>query len=256
MRETTLGQTSDAVLQLVDRYTMRVANQAPRIAELGEWPDYIDVQESLTGRVPTAQTPSSGFDAGIACTLGLIPSEKQKLSASLHAAYTPAAIEQVRRETEDLAADSETCWWLAACSVCTEGKLTPQQFYEQILSFEKLREEPERRLEAARAELQAMGRRYEVKDGIAFGTVDGAMQGAYIGGHDLAALYDPEDSLYFIGTFRETLGLESFLWSDEVDEQGRPRSGPIHGSRQYVKAADEAEYARVLDALRSNGLLS
>ena len=101
-----------------------------------------------------------------------------------------------------------------------------------------------------------MSQLYTVKDGIAFGTNDGAMQGAYIGGHDLAALYDETNDLYFVGTFRETLGLEDFPWGENLDEQGRPRSGPVHGSRQYVKAADAEEYARVLAALRENGLLS
>jgi hypothetical protein len=195
---------------------------------------------------------ASGFDAGIACALDLIPRERQKLAACLHAAYTPAAVEQVRGEARALDPDSQTCWWLAACSVCREGELTPEDFSQQVAAFTVLARSPHLRLVAAQATCEAMSRSFWMQDGIAFGTEDGAMQGAYVAGHDVAAVHDEKAGLYFVGTFRETLGLEGFPWSDAVDESGRTCSGPVHGSRQFVKAASAEEYRRVLAALRAH----
>jgi hypothetical protein len=247
---------SGSVLSAVERYRSVVAENAGRIAVLGNWPAYINPEESLAGRVPTATATASGFDAGIASALDLIPRTHQKLAACLHAAYTPAAVEQVRAEAGEngqaLEADSQSAWWLAACSVCTEGEITPEDFVQQLEDFKALARSPEKRLAAAQATYQAMSQAFWIADGVAFGTEDGAMQGAYVAGHDLAVVYDEKADLYFIGTFRESLGLEGFPWSDAVDEQGRARSGPVHGSRQFVKAASPEEYQRVLAALRAN----
>jgi hypothetical protein len=101
-----------------------------------------------------------------------------------------------------------------------------------------------------------MSQSFWVEDGVAFGTEDGAMQGAYLAGHDLAVVHDRQAGLYFVGTFQETLGLEEFPWGESVDEQGRPRSGPVHGSHQFIKAASTEEYQRVLATLRANGVIS
>jgi hypothetical protein len=156
----------------------------------------------------------------------------------------------VRAQALTLQADSQTCWWLAACSVCTEGELTPEDFRQQVADFTVLARSPDKRLLAARATYEAMSQAFWIEDGIAFGTEDGAMQGAYVAGHDVAVVHDEKAGLYFIGTFLATLGLEEFPWSDAVDEQGRTRSGPVHGSRQFVKAESREEYQRVLAALR------
>ena len=135
---------------VAERYRAEVATQAPRVASLGVWPPHIDPQASLTGRIPTATATATGFDAGIACALDLIPREHQQLAASLHAAYTPAAIAQVRAEVVALEADSPTGWWLAACSLCVEGELTPAEFVQQVADFTVLARDPKQRLEAAR----------------------------------------------------------------------------------------------------------
>ena len=228
----------------------RVGAAAPRVAELGGWPSYID-PASLTERVPAPERPGSGFDAGIACCLDLIPRSKQRLAASLHAAYTPDAVEQVRREREEMDPDSETCWWLAACSVCEEGRLTPEQFSAQLERFEALRDDPRRRRHDARNELLAMQLRYDERDdGVAYSEFDGGMQGAYIDGHPFAVMYAPDEKLYFVGTFYETLGLEDFDWGSKRDDLDRPRSGPVHGSRQFVRCHDEDELERVLEVVK------
>lgn len=229
----------------------------PRIAQLGEWPEWIG-PESLTDRVPRPGEESSGFDAGIACALDLIPRSKQRLAARLHAAYTEEAVEQVRQEIVDLDPDSETCWWLAGCAVCTEGQVDQRLFLEQVQRFKELARDSQQRLEEAQLTLREMLSTFSVADhgplaGVAIGAVDGCQQGAYIAGYDLAVMKaeSPGDPpLYFLGTFRETLGLELFVWSDEVDSQGRARSGPVHGSHQFVKAGTFAELERAVQVAR------
>jgi len=249
-----VARRTDPDLERTFRLQAKIRQEAPRVASLGNWPSYINVEDSLVGRVPI-ETPASGFDAGIACALDYIPRHKQKLAASLHAAYTPEAVEQVRQEVKKMNPDSETTWWLAACSICTEGKLTAREFNGQVKDFVGLVVSPQKRQEAAQKEFAKMKSLYRIENGVPFGEDDGVMQGAYIAGYDVAAMYDPNSQLYFIGTFRETLGLESFPWSAEVDEQGRNTSGPVHGSKQFVKAKDKEEYLRVLEALKQNSLL-
>jgi hypothetical protein len=227
----------------------KVFAEALRVADQGNWPPHISL-DSLTERVPTDERPGSGFDAGIACALDLIPRPRQALASTLHAAYTPAAVAQVRREAPDMHPDSATAWWLAACSVCEEGRLSPKQFSSQLERFEELRGDDYGRREVAIAELQAMRSRYELLGGIPFSVVDGGMQGAYLDGHPVAVMHAPDEDLYFVGTYEPSLGLEDFAWSDAVDDLDRPRSGPVHGSRQFVKCADKAELERVLEVVK------
>jgi hypothetical protein len=225
----------------------------PRLRELGSWPGYIDAERSLVSRVPTMLSIAPGFDAGIACSLDMIPREKQKLSATLHAAYTEAAVEQVRRETSGiLDADSETCWWLAASSICEEGNISHDAFLDQLHAFRELVRNPEeRRLAAVRA-LADMHRNFRLMDGIPFVTKDGGLQGAYISGYDWGVQYIEAYGLFFIGTFRESLGLEKFNFSTRVDAEMRPMSGPVHGSRQLVKASAMDELVAALEIVRKH----
>lgn len=223
-----------------------VDGAAPRIAELGEWPDHVD-RASLAGRVPVPERTGSGFDAGVACALDLIPRHRQKLSARLHAAYTPPAVAQVRAEAPEMDPDSETCWWAAACSVCVEGRLHVEEFRDQLLAFEALRVDPAARRGAALDEIAAMRSRYELRDGIPFSVEDGGMQGAYVDGHRIAVMHEPDEDIWFIGTFEPSLGLEGFEWGSDIDDLGRPRSGPVHGSRQFVRAGTRSELERALE---------
>lgn len=219
---------------------------SPRVAELGMWPDWVDPM-AIIERLPDPQggQTASGFDAGMACALDLIPRERQRLSAVLHAAYTPEAVRQVREETSgDLDPDSESAWWLAACSICEEGKLTFNDLVEQLEAFDVLRLDAGSRVSAAANALHAMKHDFELRDGIAFALRDGGMQGAYIAGHELAGAYNDQLDLHFLGTFHQSLGLEDFGWSSDTDEQGLARSGPVHGSRQFVKCSSQDEYQR------------
>jgi len=127
---------------------LTVRENAGRVAELGNWPPYIPA-ESLLSRIP-ADNKGSGFDAGLACALDLIPRDKQRLSATLHAAYTAEAVEQVLKESQYMDPQSETTWWLAACHVCDEGAVVDEEhFLWQTQDFSFLVSNAEARVEMA-----------------------------------------------------------------------------------------------------------
>ncbi len=228
-----------------------VAKNATRVATLGQWPVYIS-PESLVERIPKNLIDKApGFDAGIACSLDLIPRDKQELSAKLHANYSKEAVMQIRREISQADPDSETIWWLSACSICDEGEIDAQRFMQQINDFKKLITNNEERLKQALLEFEKMTHSFEVKDGVPFGTQDGCMQGAYIAGFPFRTQYAENYGIYFIGTFEDSLGLENFSWSDEKDDQGRAKSGPVFGSRQFVKCANREEFERAVAVVKS-----
>lgn len=231
--------------------TAATANAA-RLAELGSWPKWIDAVKSLTDRVPTAdQSDAPGLDAGLCCALGLIPEGKQRLAAVLHAAYTEAAVEQVRVEMREPSPDSESVWWLAACSVCREGGIDEQGFLAQLEDFQHLATNADARVAAAVSQLDSMKKKFSVVGGIPFSTEDGGLQGAYLCGSDWGVTYASAYAIFFIGTFRATLGLEDFKFSELKDAKGRPMSGPVHGSKQFVKAASLEELAEVVKTVRA-----
>lgn len=236
-----------------------VSKNSSRIAAIGHWPAWIDRETSLAARVPLAGSAAAGFDAGIACALGLMPAAAEPLCATLHAAYTPAAVTAVRGAIEKddhqnwrvKNAESAACWWLAACSLCTEGDVVDEDaFRAQIAAFAELQKDPAARRAAAEDTLNKMCRSFDTARGYAFGSKDGCMQGAYIAGHDVAVMHAAHHGVYFIGTFHASLGLEHFGWGAATDQKGRAKSGPVHGSRQFVKCADESELARAIKAVR------
>lgn len=246
--------------QPLETIAARVEQNAAQVAALGVWPAHISLSDSLTARVPSAGQKRSGFDAGLAVSLGLIPPHAQPLLAGLHAAYTPALVTQVRAEIEQQPnnnsawqvknADSATCWWLAACSLCIEGdEVDEKTFRQQILDFQTLIDDPAARQTAATKTLNDMTCNFDTKRGYAFGTVDGAIQGAYIAGHSFGVLHHQSRGLYFIGTYLPTLGLEAFEWDKTTDDKGRPTSGPVHGSRQFVKCASKTEMVRAVKVI-------
>lgn len=229
-----------------------IVNAAARLAKLGSWPAHVGGAESLTSRVPQdGDTNAPGFDAGIACALGLIPVDKQRLSAVLHVAYTPEAVAQVRSEAVDMDPDSETTWWLAACWVCREGGIDWALFQEQIEAFGALASDPRARRDAALAEFAAMTHAFTLLNGVPYATRDGGLQGAYLAGFRWGVEWRAAHNIFCVGTYEPTLGLEEFPFSDRADEKGRPMSGPVHGSRQYVKACDFGELARAIEVVRA-----
>lgn|SRR3989338_1585074 len=239
----------------VEAILEKIKANASRIKELGQWPGYMG-EESLAERVPKqGDTDAPGFDAGIACALDLITRDKQKLAATLHGAYTPEAVQQVRDEIKNTDPDSETCWWLAACSICEEGDVDQKKFLGQIENFKALVEDPARRLQTAKKEFEKMVSLFNLNQelgGVAYGDQDGCMQGSYIAGHSFAVQRHDGYGLYFIGTYNKTLGLEQFTWSEEKNDKGRAKSGPVFGSKQFVKCASKEELLRALEIVRAN----
>lgn len=238
-----------------------VARAAARVAELGSWPEHVSAA-SLFERIPTEEgRGAGGFDAGIAVALGMIPENRSRLAAVLHAAYTPQAVEQVRREMllsdegghTQVDPDCESVWWLAASSVCQEGLVTAEEFVGQLETFEALAADPQARLRAANRMLGDMLGSFVVKNGVPFALRDGGMQGAYLSGYKIAAQWSDAYEVFFVGTYAtEGLGLDGFPWRFPADPSSSElterlgRSGPVFGSKQFVKACDEQELAAVL----------
>jgi len=225
----------------------------PRLAALGNWPAWLGGEESLTSRIPQGgDTNAPGFDAGLAAALGLIPEDKQRLAAILHGAYTPEAVEKVRCEGVKMDPDSESCWWLAACSLCQEGGIDEAAFLRQVEDFKVLAADPVARQAAARRELAAMASKFTITNGIPFVSRDGGLQGAYLAGFDWGVEWKEAFGIYFVGTYQSSLGLEEFPFSSQLDAEGRPMSGPVWGSQQYVKANGRKELAAIIKIVRAH----
>src|SRR3989339_905282 len=241
-------QPGDPTISLDETRATATAN-AQRVAEIGSWPDHIEPEELLE-RIPKKGETAPGFDASVACSLNLIPEDKQRLSAVLHADYTKETVEQIRKELEDQSPDSETNWWLSASSLCLDEEVDTSGFLDQVEKFRELAANPDKRLQAAREEHEKMRASYHIEDGIPYGERDGCIQAAYIDGYPFGVYHSQKYGLYFVGTYEDSLGLEDFQWSDEKDEKGRPKSGPVHGSKQFVKCASEEELQEVLKNIK------
>jgi hypothetical protein len=244
-------ESQDAVREEMKKIRETVEENAERVAKLGKWPAYIE-PASLSERVPAeGGADAPGFDAGIACSLDLIPRDRQELAATLHANYSKEAVAQVRHEFAEGSPDSQTTWWLAACSICEEGEIDEKVFLKQIEDFQTLAADTEARHTAAVDQYKEMTASFELRNGVPYGEKDGCIQGAYIAGYTFGSHYSKEYGLYFVGTYEPSLGLEDFEWSQEVDDQGRAKSGPVFGSKQFVKCANEEEWNRVMDAVKA-----
>jgi hypothetical protein len=236
----------------IEAIKSQVAINAPRVKELGNWPSHVD-EMSLVHRIPDEREnriTAPGFDAGIACCLDLIPRDKQRLSAILHGAYTPEAIKQIQKEIAEIQAKfvevpNETAWWLAACSFCKEGDMYADDVINQINSFKDLAESPWDLINEAKFEFKKMEKSYHVVDGIPVALKDGGMQAAYIHGYSLAIM--PAYGTWFVGTYHASLGIpDDFVWGTKKDDKDRPMSGPVFGSKQFVKCATIDELNNVL----------
>ena len=234
-----------------------VKERTPDIRKLGNWPDYIS-DDSLISRIPiTPKEKYLGFDAGIACCLDLIPREKQKLSAQLHANYTKEAVDLYREQVDSgLDPNSETCWCLAACSICREGDVTQEIFLEQIDQFKILRDDPNLRRKNALDTQQVMKNSFKTGqygENVPFGSKDGSIQGAYLSGFKFGTMFIKEVNRFYIGTYFPSLGIpDDFPWSSEVHTDGEPRSGFVFGSKQFVMCATEDEFKQVLEIVNDN----
>jgi len=230
------------VSELINHARAVIAKNSVRVATLGGWAEGDDVLVRLLIRVPSNEEPRPGFDAAIACALDLIPPERQRLPAKLHGAWDAEAVQQIRHEAKEMHPNAETTWWLAACHVCREGNVDSRAFLTQIERFEELVKDPEERRNRAIETFTKMGKAFEMTaEGIPLGFNDGCIQGAYIHGHRYGTQWSKHQQLYFIGTYLPSLGLEEFGWWS-------PNSGPVHGSKQFVKCTTNDEF---LDAVKT-----
>ena len=210
--------------------------------------------ERMLDRVPnTPGEEFSGLDAGVAAGLGIVPEDKQDLIRSLHAFYTPDAVDQVRQElAAGLTADQETTWWLAMCSECIEGQVDARQFVSQLAGALEIRDNPELRVQRAQEEIEMMTASLDrVEAGVGYGTVDGCIQGAYLNNCDIG-VSDMRDigAPIFVGTFRGSeVNLDTFSWGTTRDDRGRAMSGQI--APGFYKVADEAERDRLVKELKA-----
>jgi hypothetical protein len=235
----------------------------PHVRKLGKWPNYVS-DESILSRIPKEKySTAPGFDAGVAACMGYIPPSKAALACKLHASYSEEAIDQLRDETKAIFGNSEACWWLAACSLCEEAsEVTQLGFIQQIIGMQRVYFSEQVRLQAATREYSKMvkGLDYQsifnrddfvyAKDGFLIPIVyeDGKAQGAYLTGYPVVVTEVSINELYFVSTYKKVgLGLENFNWSNKKDKKGRDRSGPVHGSKQFVKCADFGELNRALE---------
>lgn len=237
-------------------------SEASRIAEIGQWPDWAkpSAEGSITERIPQSGKTAPGFDAGLACALDLIPREKQALAAALHAHYSAESVRQILREAAVMDPDSETTWWLTGCSACNEDEpIDEERFRAQIRSFAEASATPEGRVAAAKSAYEDMTgpKMFSLeKYGVPYGEHDGCIQAAYIKGYPFGTSWNDEYKMFEISTYEDSVGdFTDFPWKnpDTKDANGKTvlgTSGPIWGSRQRVKCADEEEFLRALEIVK------
>lgn len=144
-----------------------VSRAASRLAELGNWPGWIDPQESLVKFIPQHGSMALGFNATIACALNQIPIKKQRLSARMHARCTDECKKQILAEIklpDEQFADSETCWFLAASFIGETILVDEKGFELQICEFLRLKHDPKTRVKAARGKIERMCRLHKIHD--------------------------------------------------------------------------------------------
>lgn len=170
----------------------------------------------------------------------------------MHAAYNEKSVLQIREEADKMMPDSETCWWLAASSLVVYKKLTVPEFHDQINDFHLLIQDAMLRRDVAIEMFETMINSYQMVNKVPFSVKNRGLQGAYLDGHDFAVQYHEAEAKFFIGTFKESLGLENFEFSQDKDENGNLISGPVFGSRQYVATNSFSELTQILKIVRKH----
>jgi hypothetical protein len=239
--------------QIMALIVAMASSMAKRVSEsCADWPDWANPEDLLT-RIPGTDSLAAGLDAMLACALWLVPEEAWSLSAGLHVNWNSERVNLIRAAiAAELPPDHPVTWWAAMCRICKEGEVDQAYFLRQIAHAHLLRANSTARREAAHSVLEEMRGMFSLTDeGYPIGTADGCLQGMYVSGfdwgvHDARGVY----GIFFIGTCQSSLGLEDFEWGTEEDDQGRPKSGPVFGSPQFVKCADEAELERALAVVR------
>ncbi len=260
------GSTSDNLITntLIDTesfasYFKTVAQKNEKIiSEFTDVTIYNPISERISTEVDVSQP---GFDAAVAATLGLVPAQYLAKIMELHnGQYTPELIAEMQTHInflrknssatfKDPDQESYTMWWLAYSSLCYEGNATSVDFYEQYQRAVVLFQDYNARYEAAIKQAHKLLESFTITEdtnNIPFGTVDGALHGAYLAGYEVASLYAKEYGIYFLGTYipgKFDNIVNNHKFSTELDSSGRTKSGVVNptflkfGTQEELKAA-------------------
>ena len=208
--------------------------------------------------------PGPGFDAGVAATLALIPSDHVAKVMELHnGIYTPELIAEMRKQIEVITSNTSangsstydqlyTFWWLAMSSVCADGNTTSVDFYEQYQQAVTIYRSFDARWRAANMMLKDMDDAFVVSDNsnnVPHGTTDGSLHAAYLAGYEVASLYAANYGIYFLGTYvpgKFDNIISNHTFSTETDTHGRTKSGVINSTFLKFGTYEEMNAATAL----------
>lgn len=237
--------------------TVLAATKLRRLTELGGWTkkDVERTQRLLKGMMQDEQYVDARMFLLFACCLDLIPSDRQKVAATLWTDRCPRAVlEQIQHEMTSgpdggLDPSSDTCWWLAARRFSNGLPRHIVLFHQHLESFPGWMADEGERLISAR---QALGelRTFRVVNGVAF--VDDAPQceNPYFFGHRFMVGFEPDLNVFTLATYHDSLGLEAFSFSEECADDGERLSGLVDGSPQYARLHSFEELADAIKVVR------
>lgn len=231
-----------------------VHDNIKRIAELGDWPKYIDLSEFVDRYIHDPEKedvlgiPDILMIPELQCALDIIPRDKQWLIAEL-TFHSEKSILQVREDINDgFLPDAATTWWLAARNTAVYDGYTCTKFLEAAPLSEI---DYQKRVSYACAEFEEMRSLFRVIGGIPQTDSDDGILAMYICGYNWGVKFDKSEEAIYVRTFRESLGLESFYWSDQKNEQGEALSGPVKGSLQNVRCCNLIELGAALSVVQN-----
>lgn len=222
----------------------RVVNEeARRVATLGGWADDAEHLEALYEALPTDPSGTRFMlSLAMACCLDLVPREKQRLAAIMHRGTSEEAILQIRKDLRDegrsVDPDSETAWWLAVLGYCNkESNL--HQLLSQIDTCKKVSSAAAGRESLAGSMLTGMRWSFYVVDGVAFLPGSHSSSTPYFFGYDFVVGFDREERAFTLSTFRVSLGLETFPFSERCDKGGTRLSRPFGPQSAQIGTFEE-----------------
>lgn len=221
----------------------KVNEETRRVAALGGWADDADLNESLYEALPP--DPSSTrfmLSLAMACCLDLIPHEKQRLAAIMHRGASEEAILQVRKDLRDggrsVDPDSETAWWLAVLGYC-DKESNIYQLLAQINTCKGVSSAAVGRESLAESMLTGMRWSVYVVDGVAFLPGGRSSSTPYFFGHEFIVGFDREENVFTLSTFRPSLGLEDFPFSERCDKGGTRLSRLLGSQYAHISSFEE-----------------
>ena len=243
-----------------------VNRNGQELARIGNWRP--GALERLVARIPTPGNTSLGADAGIFAALGLTPNEFVETIATLHAGvYTEELVNQIREERKQIldnpGVQNATLYWLLAGDKIgeNEGGVTQERLVKQVADFTddvgRYRSEDREAVRdvtrKALNEFDTITNSFTMFGNVPMSTNSGAIHGAYLSGLPFGTFMSMEYGLFFIGTYKDSMGLENFDWSNRTQNVGGkelPMSGPVvEGSYQFVKCSDVHEFSRAIDVV-------